>query len=461
MQSTTRKKLVDSWRMTDHAVHDTDELFEWIKTLNNNTFVQITRCSLDDCNGWYLDPKDHYIKHKSGGFFSIASLIRKAKDNDLGSQPIILQNEIGFLGIIAKEIKGTVHFLMQGKIEPGNINRIQLSPTIQATRSNFMQLHKGSRPLYMEYFLNASQYEIVVDQIQSEQSSRFYKKRNRNILILIDCDIEVSPNHRWMTLGQIKEFLKHDNIVNMDTRTVISCIPFSDQFGGEIQELVPCFRDPAMFRSVFSDKPLDRLLFHAMNNAKMFDTTDTIIGGMDRLEEWNFTESGISCKTPSNFEVIFCNIEIEGREIRKWSQPLFMANGDALFGLFTTRIDGVIHFMVRLHPEPGCFDVVELGPTVQLECCDIQEKSDDPVVELFKLKLSNNDGVLYDVMLSEEGGRFYHEQNRNTIISIDMDELPLFPPDCFWQDFGQLNRMIQFNNVANIQLRNLLAIMEI
>ena len=49
-------------------------------------------------------------------------------------QPIIDQPEIGFLGILCKEIKGSLHFLLQAKIEPGNKNFVQLSPTLQATR---------------------------------------------------------------------------------------------------------------------------------------------------------------------------------------------------------------------------------------------------------------------------------------------------------------------------------------
>ena len=74
--------------------------------------------------------------------------------------------------------------------------------------------------------MNADKYKILVDQIQSEQSSRFLGKRNRNIIVLVDEDIDVLPSHMWMTLKQIKELMKIDNLVNMDTRTVLSCIPY-------------------------------------------------------------------------------------------------------------------------------------------------------------------------------------------------------------------------------------------
>ena len=50
------------------------------------------------------------------------------------------------------------------------------------------------KPNYLEYFLNAVDHEIIVDQIQSEQSSRFYKKRNRNIIIKVQDEVLLKPN---------------------------------------------------------------------------------------------------------------------------------------------------------------------------------------------------------------------------------------------------------------------------
>ena len=111
---------------------------------------------------------------------------------------------------------------MQAKIEPGNLNQIQISPTLQATKSNFTQAHGGKKPAYLDYFLHAERYQIILDQLQSEQSSRFLKKRNRNMLIWVEEEVPLLPSHRWMTLGQIKELAcKYDNLVNMDTRTVL------------------------------------------------------------------------------------------------------------------------------------------------------------------------------------------------------------------------------------------------
>ena len=49
-------------------------------------------------------------------------------------------------------IDGRLYFLMQAKVEPGNVNKYQISPTIQATKSNFTRAHGGKTPLFFDYF---------------------------------------------------------------------------------------------------------------------------------------------------------------------------------------------------------------------------------------------------------------------------------------------------------------------
>ena len=76
--------------------------------------------------------------------------------------------------------------MMQAKIEPGNLNIVQLSPTLQATRSNYTRVHGGKSPNYLEYFNGERDVYVLVDQLQSEQGARFLQKRNRNIIVEVD-----------------------------------------------------------------------------------------------------------------------------------------------------------------------------------------------------------------------------------------------------------------------------------
>ena len=83
------------------------------------------------------------------------------------------------------------------------------------------------------------------------------------------------------------------------------------------------------------------------------------------------------------------------------------------------------------------------------------------VEKLFLENLEHKKGIIKDIILSEEGGRFYHEQNRNLIIEIIPDEISELPEGFYWMDFATISNMIQFNNCINIQLRNLMALVDL
>ncbi|WP_298035497.1 NDP-hexose 2,3-dehydratase family protein, partial [uncultured Dysosmobacter sp.] len=297
-------------------LYTTEELLAWIAERNRTVHVSIRKNRLEDSEDWYYNEAGGYIENRNKSFFRVMGMQELVDGQVVSEQPIIIQNEIGYLGILCRRINGEMHCLMQAKIEPGNINHIQISPTIQATKSNFTQKHKGDKPPYLDCFLNASKYRIVVDQIQSEQSSRFYKKRNRNIILEVDEDVPVLPSHRWMTVGQLKELMRHDNLVNMDTRTVLSCLPL----GEYIDEL----KDPALKRSAEgTGKNILPEIYQYINNYKMFDESSYRLVPLYSLKNWQMRDGEFVCDRPYSFKVVFCDIEIEGREVRHWTQPLF------------------------------------------------------------------------------------------------------------------------------------------
>lgn len=457
-------RLIESWATTENPFNSTEDILSWIKEKNQAVKVVINKIPYDYTgDNWHYDSENGEIRNKAGSFFQIKGL-QKIKDGEIiHEQPIIIQNEIGYLGIICKEFDGVLYFLMQAKIEPGNVNKIQISPTIQATKSNFMQAHGGKVPAYLEFFSNKHNYEIIVDQIQSEQSSRFLGKRNRNIIIVVNDDIEVLESHKWMTLGQIKQLMSYDNLVNMDTRTVISCIPFSlrDFSYKELSHIRTLFKDETFYNSVFfgnSGSEINKI-YQYINEYKMLDRSEIKLVDLYSLDSWKRTPVEISKKNGA-FKVVYCDIEIEGREVRRWQQPLFEAIGQSTFGLIYCVENNIQKFLIHTISEVGCFDKIEIGPSVQLE--PVYNPNSSLIDALFTYNLSHNKGVEFCGVFSEEGGRFYQEQNRNVIMKIEKSDLPEPLPDgYFWADFQTLNILIQFNNCLNIQLRNLLSILNI
>ena len=411
----------------------TEDILSWVDEANRSTAVEIRKTTLSSGSFWHYDRFSGRIENARKSFFSITGIRRGGIEH-----PVMIQDEIGFLGLICREFGGTAHFLVQAKIEPGNVNHVQISPTIQATKSNFTRAHGGKAPAYLDYFTETGRHTVVADQLQSEQSSRFLRKRNRNIIIEAAEDVTVLPTHMWATLGQLKELMKRDNLVNMDLRTVISCLPrFGPGTGGtgEIPEI-----------------------YGYINDYKMFGYTPPSAVPLHMLDGWRMEDSGIYPEKPYPFQVIYCDISIEGREVTRWSQPLFESRGKALFGLFICRSEGETLFLVRAKAEIGCFDGMELGPTVQREATE--QDAPDGIEALFVKMRREGRGVLHDVVLSEEGGRFYREQNMNVIIETDKSLTEPVPPGYFWVGRGTLHELVRINNCLNIQLRNLLALLE-
>lgn len=456
--------IIESWSNTEGNQNTTSELLDWIKNMNKTTYVNIKECSINESTFWFYDDYNGEVLNRKRSFFSIKGLRLFENNEFIEEQPVIIQPEIGYLGVICKKINGVLNFLMQAKIEPGNVNCVQISPTIQATKSNFTRAHGGKLPFYFEYFDNSSRYNVIYDQIQSEQAARFYKKRNRNMIMEVSEDIPIYPNFKWMTLGQIKKLMEIDNLVNMDTRTVLSGIPlitthFSEK---ELAHNEMLFEDKAFFRSVFMTNPADTLpqIYQYINNYKMFHDVQVATAPLNQLIDWKVDEYGITCRKRANFMVRYYNITIEGREVHNWTQPLFKAIGEATFGLIICEVGGVTKYLVFAKHEIGSFDKVELSPSIQLEPTHIAYY-DNTVEKLFHRHLENSENIILDVMLSEEGGRFYHEQNRNVIMKIDKNELDRLPEGYFWTDYSTLNYLIQVNNCLNIQLRNLLSLLKL
>lgn len=442
--------LINDFNQTKKDSLVVKELFCWINSLNQQIQADIKKTTLDNCVPWYYDENEGCIRNPQGSFFSVCGIESEDGLGSVKQQPIIVQDEIGYLGMLMKIVDGTAYFLMQAKIEPGNINKVQLSPTIQATKSNFTKKHGGRKPAFLDCFINAKPENIIVDQIQSEQSSRFLGKRNRNVIVLTEEEIEEGDNFRWMTLSQIKQLMRYDNLVNMDTRTVLSCIPYA-MYPDEIPGLKRLNEPP----SISSYKEI----FNYINNYKMHSDYSRKLVPLYSLKGWHYNQEGefvSDGKYP--FKLIFCDISIEGREVRHWCQPCFEAEGIATFGLIYKMKDGIASFLVQAKPEIGCFDGIELAPSVQLEFgADVP---DNAVNELFFEQFEKNIGIRFNALLSEEGGRFYHEQNRNIIMKIDENQLCDLPEGYFWCSFTTLNMLCQVNNVLNIQLRNMLSLLD-
>ena len=184
--------IIKSLLTESNPFNSTVDIKSWIEQRNREVEVEVEQIPFEKMKMWHSE-SDGSIRHDSGRFFSIVGIDVRTDIDSMQHwrQPIILQPEVGYLGILTKEIDGVLYCLMQAKIEPGNVNCVQISPTLQATKSNYSCVHSGKAPNYLGYFVNAKPENIILDQLQSEQGARFMRKRNRNIIIKVDEDLSL------------------------------------------------------------------------------------------------------------------------------------------------------------------------------------------------------------------------------------------------------------------------------
>jgi len=213
--------LLDAQKKSD----DVSEILEWLEERRAECQIVTNEIGIKDIDGWKVDSATGNISHDSGKFFTIMGIsVDKAKEREVSSwtQPMIKQQECGILGILCKKMDGVRHYLLYAKYEPGNINKIQLSPALQATDSNLKRAHGGKKPLLAEYFEDSGKGKVLCSVVSVEDGSRFYLKTNRNMIVEVDEgeDIDVPNNFIWLTLPQIKKLLKMDNVVNSLARSI-------------------------------------------------------------------------------------------------------------------------------------------------------------------------------------------------------------------------------------------------
>ncbi len=200
------------------------ELMDWFKNLREKCTIKLKEKEVKDLKDWkILDSGE--IVHNSGGFYSIIGVEVNSAQREVKSwdQPMIYQKEMGILGIITTLKDGIRYYILHAKAEPGNIYKLQLSPTLQATFSNLGLVHGGKKTLFANYFDNLESKKVLYKQWLAEDGGRFYLKSNLNVLLDVpDFDFSTLTNeYRPFTFSQIKDFLRFDQLINPHVRSIL------------------------------------------------------------------------------------------------------------------------------------------------------------------------------------------------------------------------------------------------
>jgi len=446
-------------RSTDSALHDSAMVDEWIQRKRETAALTAMLTPLEELDHWLRQPQTGNICHTTGRFFSVIGLHcrhRLGRRELEWDQPIIEQPETGILGILGKVIDGVMHFCLQAKEEPGNIGGIQLSPTVQATYSNYTCAHGGAPPPFLSHFMEPAPERIIFARMQSEDGGRFLYKSNRNMIIDAgdNFPLELPDGFIWLTLRQISHLLNRDNIVNACARSILSGLVFScSDLGidktrhlGKLQASEDIFQHDVWETLQWLD---DRRASNHMLARRI---------GLNELQEWGLDNKGFfSHQEQRFFRIVGMRISAADREVRSWCQPIIENPSSGVIGLLMRNSPNGFDILMQAKAEVGNRTTVQLGPTVQFTQANYADSRKLKKPFLFDEFLAPKAfKVIHESRQAEEGARFYRECHVHRILLLpDTMDLSL-PDDYRWLPLSQVQLFVHLGEQVNSCARSIL-----
>ena len=409
---------------------------KWFSRQKKNMFFSVSKKKISKLRKWKISQNN--IRHQSGKFFKIIGIRVKTNFNikKTWDQPMILQKEKGILGIIRRKYKDHFQYLIQAKMEPGNINKLQLSPTVQATKSNYTRVHSGKKVLYLDFFIRKKKNFTLVNSQQSEQGGRYLFKFNNNILLNLNRNIKPASNYIWVDKNHLTQLINKNNLLNMDTISVLSCAIKKNIYD-------------------FPENSFSQILSWYKKLKKKYYITVKIIP-LSQLKKWKFNKIKIIHKSGRYFSIIGVKTLSNSREISEWDQPIIQEQNIGLSGFLVKKINFTYHYLVSFSLKPGLKHPA-LSCTVRtsnLKNC-LNDKNHNRTEKHYLKNYFINKSIgkiIYSKIQSDEGGRFFQSQSKNMIIEIPEGKKIKIDKNYIWMSHNQVLHFIK-KGIFNIEAR--------
>jgi oxidase EvaA len=219
--------------------------------------------------------------------------------------------------------------------------------------------------------------------------------------------------------------MREAHTVNMDTRMVIAAIPLvtgpaeADAAGRILRRDDLTFAD-ALLESTLAGtngcQPMDAVLSW-LTESRASAAIDSQPCGLDAIRGWEWDAFELRRLDGRYFKVCAVGVESDAREIATWTQPMIQPVDAGVSAFVTKRIDGRLHFLVQARMEPGVWNLIELGPTVQYLPGTPLDDAERPF--MLHEVLDGTAGVTrHRSTQCEEGGRFYRYVTENIVVEL-------------------------------------------
>ena len=426
-------------------------IIEWLSNQRSQSDLKTSDFSFADCSPWIL--RNGKICREDQSFFSVIGLTQKTNQSFV--QCYIDQPEIGILAFVLTIVDEQVCIVLQAKEEPGNIEITQISPTIQATFSNYKQKHGGKPTKYLSHVLNPNQEtSFINDSLQSEHGTKFYQKRNRNVVVF-DSKLQLDESETYLLaqLEVVLALIDLDYAINTDARSVLASCDWKSLLCGT--RLAFSKQNNQITASLF-----DSFHNHADNSEIEFRESIKLL--QDSRKEYspkaNITDMTQKFIDSPDFshQIKFINVTSSRREVEVWNQPIYQSSFVEKHILICSIVDYRMEFLIKVSPELGLASGVEFGPTFSFT----DQKDVEELNPHFKYFKDNGLTELIAVNQSDEGGRFFKNVAAYEIHQIPSASLGskiqnyLNSNGYIWVGAKTLNKLLQTQELTNNELRS-------
>ena len=411
--------------------HSASDLKSFLQATIERSNFKLSQTKLSQQQEWNLI--HGVLGHKTGGFFYITGLV----DNISGEEQLILYQPQGaFNGLVVCKQEQDVYILLQARVEPGNSGIGQYGPTIQSTPANYLRFHGGKETPYFDFFFKYNpQVKPIANSMQLDLGKRYFQKSKILSYVKSSSLVETAENMIWVPLKVITEVLHYDNFLNTDLRSMIGVFDwdlFLDLDSGSTSHSNATHTSDFGFDNNLSGKNMGKLV------------------SLSQLQNWELTEEGIVDKANSGVSANIYKVVSTTREVKTWVQPLLCTANRGLITLLMRQVGDKsldtslpqLEFLISHQSEFGIS-----GEKVLLPSQIIYPGENDT----HQTTLNKDGKVLCEVIQSEEGGRFYQNENIYQIILVDSSFES--EDDQFWVSVDTLKGLLKTSNKVSIQLR--------
>ena len=398
---------------------------------------ELNRVTAARADHWLI--LDGALQHKSKGFFSVTGVKFGAPDS---ACVMLYQPQTAITGLISARVDGERRFLLQARAEPGCIGEAQFGPTVQSTPANFMRIHGGAKPAYVDTLIEFDpNISLLDDTTQLDLGARYLFKSKRSIFAEAHSPPPPQRGFIWATRQAIYEAVRRSAFLNIDLRSILSIASWSAH--EEDGELTP---EADLVRRSLSAPIRPQIVGDVLSALARTNPPVMRFVPLEALENWCITEWGISERVPrQRFSVDFFEVRTPLREVDHWVQPLVNSASKGHVVLACRERHKFLEFFIRPIGEHGLATGAALAPSYLRYPGAIGEPP-----EWLSPHLSN---VWAESEESDEGGRFYRDSSVYQVVVCGDDEAA--PPDKIgcWLRLSELKLFLEMSNTCTIQLR--------